>query len=71
MYESPNSYIRRVVIDSKVVSKEKPPAYLGSEQEQVAAKIIAKDDGLETKEDESMSTSVGQQQALRREMTQM
>ncbi|KAI8149656.1 P-loop containing nucleoside triphosphate hydrolase protein [Fennellomyces sp. T-0311] len=71
MYESPNSYIRQVVIDSKVVSKEKPPAYLGCDQEHVAAKIIAEDDGVDSKEEESMTATMGQQQTLRREMTQM
>lgn len=47
MYEAPGSYIRQVVIDSKVVTKQKPPIYLASEQKHLADQIIAEDDDTE------------------------
>ena len=82
MYESPNSHIRHVVIDSKVVSKEKSAVYLTSGQEHIVTRIIAEDDGIdllkegEDKEDSSTSstsstTSLIQQETIRREMTQI
>ena len=81
MYESPNSHIRHVVIDSKVVSKEKSAIYLTSGQEHIAARIIAEDDGIdllkegEDKDKSSTSststTSLIQQETSRREMTQI
>ncbi|KAI9278403.1 P-loop containing nucleoside triphosphate hydrolase protein [Phascolomyces articulosus] len=77
MYESPNSHIRHVVIDSQVVSKQKPAIYLGTGQEHIAAKIIAEDDGIElnieeqVQQEESTPSVSTSSTALRREMTQM
>ncbi|KAL1930145.1 hypothetical protein VTP01DRAFT_1299 [Rhizomucor pusillus] len=51
MYDAPGSYIKQVVIDSKVVAKEKPPVYIGTEQKRLADQIIAEDDG--TSDDKS------------------
>lgn len=46
MFDTPGSCIKQVVIDSKVVNKEKQPVYISSEDTQLADKIIAEDDGL-------------------------
>ncbi|KAG0191100.1 hypothetical protein DFQ28_000998 [Apophysomyces sp. BC1034] len=47
MYDAPGSYIAQIVIDSKVVNKEKSPIYLGDDQKHLAEKIIAEDDDTE------------------------
>ncbi|KAI8141845.1 P-loop containing nucleoside triphosphate hydrolase protein [Fennellomyces sp. T-0311] len=44
MYDTPGSFIRHVVIDSKVVRKEKPAIYLDGDKEHVALQLIAEDD---------------------------
>ncbi|CAO3594893.1 unnamed protein product [Absidia cylindrospora] len=46
MYETPASFFRYVVIDSKVVSKEKEPIYLFQDQKTLVEQIIEEDDGL-------------------------
>ncbi|KAI7860980.1 P-loop containing nucleoside triphosphate hydrolase protein [Circinella umbellata] len=78
MYESPNSHIRHVVIDSKVVSKDKSAIYLTHGQEHIARKIIAEDDGIDLLKEEKKqekekpsTTSLIQQETIRREMTQI
>lgn len=59
MYETPGSYIRHVVIDSKVVAEEKAPIYLGADQAEFAKELIAEDDG--NAEDRQETTAVRQQ----------
>lgn len=44
MYDTPVSYVKSVVIDSKVVMGEKKPIYLGKEQIYLVDKIIGEDD---------------------------
>lgn len=46
MYDAPASCIKQVIIDSKVVSKEKSPVYITTEKSQLADKMIADDDGI-------------------------
>jgi ATP-dependent Clp protease ATP-binding subunit ClpX len=45
MYVTPSSCVKNVVIDSKVVTQDKKPIYLGKDQTHLADKIIAEDDG--------------------------
>ena len=47
MYDTPGSIIRNVVIDSKVVSKEKPAIYLEGDKKDIALQLISEDDGTE------------------------
>lgn len=47
MFDTPGSRIKQVVIDSKVVNKEKQPIYITNEEPQLADKIIAEDDNLD------------------------
>lgn len=46
MYDAPASCIKQVIIDSKVVNKEKNPVYITTEKSQLADKIITDDDGI-------------------------
>lgn len=62
MYEAPGSLIKQVVVDSKVVNKEKQPIYITAEKSPLADKVIAEDDNIQVFED-----SKHQQQ----QMTQM
>lgn len=52
MYDAPSSCIKQVVIDSKVVRKEKSPVYITSEKSQLADKIIADDDNVSLPQNE-------------------
>ncbi|KAI8070758.1 P-loop containing nucleoside triphosphate hydrolase protein [Gongronella butleri] len=47
MYDTPASYVRHVVIDSKVVSKEKDPIYLMEDQTALVDQILHQDDANE------------------------
>ncbi|KAI7854845.1 P-loop containing nucleoside triphosphate hydrolase protein [Circinella umbellata] len=47
MYDTPGSVIRNVVIDSKVVSKEKPAIYFDGDKKDIALQLIAEDDGTQ------------------------
>ncbi|KAG1145543.1 hypothetical protein G6F37_006848 [Rhizopus arrhizus] len=53
MYDAPESHIKQVIIDSKVVNKKKAPIYLTSEKKQLADKIISEDDGIDLTEDDT------------------
>lgn len=46
MYDAPASCIKQVIIDSKVVNKEKTAVYITTEKSQMADKMIADDDGV-------------------------
>lgn len=46
MYDAPASCIKQVIIDSKVVNKEKSPLYITTEKSHLADKMIAEDDGV-------------------------
>lgn len=52
MYDAPSSCIKQVVIDSKVVKKEKSPVYITTENSQLADKIIAEDDNVSLPQNE-------------------
>lgn len=52
MYDAPSSCIKQVVIDSKVVKKEKSPVYITTEKSQLADKIIAEDDNASLPQNE-------------------
>ncbi|KAI9032747.1 P-loop containing nucleoside triphosphate hydrolase protein [Phycomyces nitens] len=51
MYDAPGSYIRQVVVDSKVVDKQKPAVYISHHQKQLADTIVSQDDGSEADSD--------------------
>ncbi|KAI9499212.1 P-loop containing nucleoside triphosphate hydrolase protein [Zychaea mexicana] len=44
MYDTPGTIIRHVVIDSKVISKEKSAIYLDGDKKHMATQIVAEDD---------------------------
>ncbi|CAO3630870.1 unnamed protein product [Cunninghamella blakesleeana] len=44
MFDAPSSYIRHVIIDSKVVNKDKKPVYLAQGQETMVEEILTEDD---------------------------
>ncbi|KAI7867952.1 P-loop containing nucleoside triphosphate hydrolase protein [Spinellus fusiger] len=50
MYDAPQSSIHQVVIDSKVVDKQKEAIYIGHQQKQVADTLLCQDDGVEEHE---------------------
>jgi ATP-dependent Clp protease ATP-binding subunit ClpX len=52
MFDAPASCIKQVIIDSKVVKKEKSPVYITTEKSQLADKIIAEDDGVSLPQNE-------------------
>ncbi|KAI8365190.1 P-loop containing nucleoside triphosphate hydrolase protein [Radiomyces spectabilis] len=64
MYDAPGTPITQVVIDSKVVSKKKAPIYLRQDQQGLAEKIIAEDDGTS-----DASSSLDQDMAEHQQMT--
>ncbi|RCH85136.1 hypothetical protein CU097_006489 [Rhizopus azygosporus] len=53
MYDTPGSCIKQVIIDSKVVNKEKSPIYITTEKSPLADKIVAEDDGIDLTEDDT------------------
>lgn len=53
MYDTPGPCIKQVIIDSKVVNKEKSPIYITTEKSPLADKIIAEDDGIDLTEDDT------------------
>lgn len=54
MFDTPSSCVKQVIINSKVVSNEKKPIYLGKEQRHLGDKIIAADDGEDTNNSEAL-----------------
>ncbi|ORX54533.1 ClpX, ATPase regulatory subunit [Hesseltinella vesiculosa] len=44
MFDTPSSFVRHVVIDSKVVKKEKAPVYLVEDQRALVDQLISQDD---------------------------
>ncbi|KAI9300704.1 hypothetical protein BJ944DRAFT_272582 [Cunninghamella echinulata] len=46
MFDAPSSHIRHVVIDSKVINKEKSPVYLAQGQDSMVEEILAEDDNV-------------------------
>ncbi|KAI8353326.1 ClpX ATPase regulatory subunit [Blakeslea trispora] len=57
MFDTPSSWVKQVVINSKVVLNQRKPIYLGDQQGHVADKLIAQDDE-EEEEVESLKQQV-------------
>lgn len=55
MFDAPGSLIKQVIIDSKVVNKEKNAVYITSDKSQLADKIIADDDNVDLFQEDSNS----------------
>ena len=66
MYDAPGSCIKQVVIDSKVVNKEKNAVYITTEKSQLADKIIAEDDGVS-----AAPTQTSNEDDTQKQMTQI
>ncbi|KAI9246523.1 P-loop containing nucleoside triphosphate hydrolase protein [Sporodiniella umbellata] len=53
MYDTPGSQIKQVVVDSKVVYRQKRPVYITSENSSLADKIVSEDDDTHSVEDDT------------------
>lgn len=54
MYDTPSSCVKQVIINSKVVTNEKEPIYLGKDQRHVGDKIIVLDDDEDISNNETL-----------------
>lgn len=54
MYDTPSSCVKQVIINSKVVTNEKKPIYLGKDQRHVGDKIIVLDDDEDISNNETL-----------------